>query len=146
MPTDNDNQSLREDREEQPNDPAMLGKAVGQIYEILMNLPSKERLPTLKAVGGALGHRVLPGLGLQRGPNVPYIGQRTRSPAVNKSHKTAEQLEIEASIKSQNALIKEKSERTGQRLGAEDPLISERNSLFRRLQSVKTRDESKETQ
>jgi hypothetical protein len=106
-----------------------------------MEAPAKKRLPMLKAVAGACGHRVIPGTGLStngRYPSVPKIGSKAKSPSVSKSYKTAEQRKIESEIKEVNSKIKERSKRSGKKLDAEDPLLLERNCLFRDLQGLKT--------
>jgi len=115
---------------------------IGETYAFCIaqfnELNATERLQLLKALGGALGHRVLPGLGLGNPqPGVPLVRQRVKAPVQRQSRKSAKQVEIETKIKTINDSIKVESSRIGQRLNGEHPLIQERYQLFRAMQEFK---------
>jgi hypothetical protein len=130
--------SLRPDSEPLV-DFALQGQAYGNLMETLSKVSGKERLALLKAVAGAFGHRVLPGLGTggPQVPGVPRVGQRLKAPPQLRSRKSAKQTETVAAIKAINAKIVVESSSTGLRLEDNHPLIEERQRLFRALQAEK---------
>lgn len=113
------------------------------VLRALEGVSGRDRLQVLKAAAGAYGHRVLPGLGTQfpgTTPGVPIVGQKLKAPPMRRTLKTASQLELEAKIKVCNTKISAESKKRGQRLEADDPLLTERSNLFRALHERKIAD------
>jgi len=62
---------------------------------------------------------------------VPQVGGKPKAPQQLRSRKSAKQKEIDSQIKELNSKIKEKSAVNKERLSEKDPLIEQRQCLFR---------------
>jgi hypothetical protein len=117
------------------------GKAYSALMGILSEVPPAKRLSLLKAVSGAHGHRLLPGLGLVTNQHVPTVGQRP--PKVQRQPpnlKSAKQKEIEVEISNLNKAISKESTSIGARLPDNHPLMERRYQFFRALRAEKAGD------
>jgi len=126
--------------QEQIDSPALsegkiIGDAFGVCFEALKGLSYNERFQVLKSLGGAFGHRLVPGTGLNQltVPGVSPVGTVPKAPTPQKSKKSAERIALDKKVRELNSRIKTASSEVGGRLASDHPLLEERARLFRAL-------------
>jgi hypothetical protein len=126
---------------------AGIATALAECMTSISGLSAKGRLQVLKGLGGMYGHRVLPGTGPLTGPSIPSKVKDIKVPsAPNRPSCSPAKQEFKKRLNALNALISTKGKDFPKGiLPPTDPLLIERDRLFRDFQKAQNKGDDGES-